>query len=151
MLYFAYGSNVDGERVTAGDRCPNARYIFNALLPGYQLVFSHRTESGSGAADLIHDSAGSVWGVVYDITDSDRKQLDSRDTVSHRSYRPREVLVHPYGDKEQRVMVVTYGLFDAAGEHKAPTREYMDFIVKAGRSRGFPAQYISQLEQTKTL
>ena len=151
MLYFAYGSNVDGERVTAADRCPNARYIFNALLPGYRLVFSHRTESGSGAADLIHDSAGSDWGVVYDITDSDRKQLDSRDNFSHRSHRPKEVLVHPSGDKDQRVMVVTYSLFDAAGEHQAPTRGYIDFMVRAARSRGFPAEYISKLAQTKTL
>lgn len=151
MLYFAYGSNVDGQRVTAADRCPNARYIFNALLPGHRLVFSHRTDSGSGAADLTHDPTSSVWGVVYDITDSDRKQLDSRDVVSHRASRPKEVLVHPHGDKDQRVMVVTYGLFDSAAQQLSPARDYMERIIQAARHRGFPAEYISQLQRIKTL
>src|SRR6185436_10107348 len=114
MLYFAYGSNMDEQRVTAANRCPNARFIFNAILPGYRLVFTHRTDAGTGAADVALDPASRVWGVVYDITDSDRRQLDAREGVAQRGYRPKEVLVHPDGDMEQRVMVLTYTVCDPA-------------------------------------
>lgn len=151
MLYFAYGPNINEERVKAPDRCPNARYIFNALLSGYRLVFSHRIESGAGAADVIPDPHSSVWGVVYDITESDRHQLDARDGSHQRAYRPKEVLVHPYGDKDQRVMALTYAISDAsaAKEHLPPTRDYLDSLVRGARERGFPADYIAQLERIR--
>jgi gamma-glutamylcyclotransferase len=149
MLYFAYGSNIDEQRVKAPDRCPNARFIFHALLPGHRLVFSHRSEAGA-AADVIVDSASSVWGVVYDIAESDRKQLDRREAAIQHAHRPREVLVHPYGDNEQKVMVITYAMSGPAGEHQPPTREYLECMLRGARQRGFPADYIAQLERIKT-
>ena len=65
-------------------------------------------DGGTCAADAVPDPACLVWGVVYDITDSDRQQLDAREGAGLRTYRPKEVLVHPHGDSEQRVIVLTY-------------------------------------------
>src|SRR5436190_8726446 len=101
MLYFAYGSNMDEQRVKAANRCPNARFIFNAVLPGHRLVFTSDGQTGGCAADAVPDPASSVWGVVYDITDSDRRQLDDGEAQAIRAYRAKEVLVHPDGDTEQ--------------------------------------------------
>ena len=147
MLYFAYGSNMDEQRARAADRCPNARFIFNAVLPGYRLVFTRHTDAGTGAADVIPDPACYVWGVVYDITDSDRRQLDAREGVAGRSYRPKEVLVHPHGDNEQRVMVLTYTISDPADTHEPPSREYLSYLLRGARRSGLPADYIAQLER----
>ena len=147
MLYFAYGSNMDEHRVKAANRCPTARFIFKAILPGHRLVFTSGGEAGTCAADAIADPASRVWGVVYDITDSDRQQLDAREGVGVRAYRPKEVLVHPHGDLEQRVMVLTYGANDAADLQLAPSREYLDHLLRGARRWGLPADYIAQLER----
>ena len=147
MLYFAYGSNMDEHRVKATNRCPNARFIFNAVLPGHRLVFTRGGDAGSCAADAIPDPASLVWGVVYDITDSDRRQLDAREGVAIRAYRPKEVLVHPHGDIDQRVMVLTYGASDPTDIQRPPSREYLDYLLRGARHRGLPASYIAQLER----
>ena len=147
MLYFAYGSNMDEQRVKTADRCPNARFIFNALLPAHRLVFTRGADAASCAADAVPDPAASVWGVVYDITDSDRRQLDAREGGAIHAYRAREVLVHPHGDTEQRVMVLTYSASDPSDIQRPPTREYLDYLLGGARRWGLPADYIAHLER----
>lgn len=146
MLYFAYGSNMDEQRVKAANRCPNARFIFSAVLPGHRLVFTRSGDADTCAADAIPDPISVVWGVVYDIMDSDRRQLDTREGVGIRAYRPREVLVHPHGDMEQRVMVLTYSATDSADLQRPPSREYLDHLLRGARQWSLPCDYIAQLE-----
>ena len=145
MLYFAYGSNMDEQRIREANRCPNARFIFNATLPGYRLVFTRH--NAAAAADVVLDPTGVVWGVVYDITDSDRRQLDALEGVPLRAYRPKEVLIHPNGDVEQRVIVLTYTLSDPADTHQPPDRQYLDCLLRGARHWDLPADYIAQLER----
>jgi gamma-glutamylcyclotransferase len=137
---------MDEQRVKAANRCPNARFIFNALLPGFRLVFTNGGDAGTCRADIVPDRASLIWGVVYDITDSDRRQLDAREGVAIHAYRPKEVLVHPHGDKEQRVMVLTYGANDPAEMQRPPTREYLDHVLRGAQRWGLPPDYITQLE-----
>jgi hypothetical protein len=75
--------------------------------------------------------------------------LDNHEGGVQRAHHPKEVLVHPHGDKEQKVMVMTYALFRAASEHQPPGRDYMDCMLRGARQRGFPANYIAQLERFK--
>lgn len=140
---------MDEQRLKAANRCPNARFIFTAILPEHSLVFTRGGEAGDCAADAIPDPDSLVWGVVYDITDCDRQQLDAREGVVSPAYRPKEVLVHPNGDLEQRVMVLTYGAHDAADTVRPPTREHLDHLLRGARRWGLPADYIAQLEQIK--
>src|SRR5262245_39072831 len=147
MLYFAYGANMDEQRVKAENRCPGARFIFNAVLPGYRLVFTRCNDSGIAGADVVVDPSSRVWGVVYDITEADRQRLDSREVVARRAHRPKEILVHPCGDLEQRVMVLTYTVGDPADLYQPPSREYLDCLVRGARRWGLPAEYIAQLER----
>jgi hypothetical protein len=146
MLYFSYGSNMDEQRVKAANRCPNARFIFTALLPEHRLVFTHGGDARACAADAVPDPASIVWGVVYDIMDSDRRQLDAREGGAVRAYRPREVLVHPDGDMEQRVMVLTYSATDSADLQRPPSREYLNYLLRGARHWNLPSEYIAQLE-----
>ena len=138
---------MDEQRVKAANRCPNARFIFNALLPAHRLVFTRDGDSDTCSTDAVPDPAASVWGVVYDITDSDRRQLDVREGLAIRAYRPKEVLVHPHGDLEQRVMVLTYSASDPTDIQRPPTRQYVDYLLRGARRWGLPADYIAQLER----
>jgi len=138
---------MDEQRVKAANRCPNARFIFKASLPEHRLVFTHGGGPDDCAADAVPDPASLLWGVVYDITDSDRQQLDARESVAVRAYRPKEVLVHPHGDVEQRIMVLTY--CGAADSLRSPTREYLNHLLRGARQWGLPADYIAELERVK--
>ena len=147
MLYFAYGSNMDEQRLKESNRCPSSRFIFNAVLPAHRLVFIRGSDADTCAADAVQDSDSVVWGVVYDITDSDRQQLDAREGVGIRAYRPREVMVHPHGDFEQRLIVLTYCAGNLAARQQQPSRQYLDHLLRGARRWSIPADYIAQLER----
>ena len=138
---------MDEQRIKESNRCPSARFIFNAVLPAHRLAFVHGSDADTCAADAVPDSASVVWGVVYDITDSDRQQLDAREDVGIRTYRPKEVLVHPHGDFEQRLMVLTYCAGNLADNQQPPTRQYVDHLLRGARRWSIPADYIAQLER----
>lgn len=66
-LYLAYGSNMSAERLFR--RCPDARRIGAALLPGYRRV--ERLY-----ADIDKDKTSQVEGVLYTLTKEDIEKLD---------------------------------------------------------------------------
>ena len=73
LPYLAYGSNLLTERLTA--RCPSARVIGVARLPGHSLDFSKYGRDGTGKA-TITAGKGDVTGVLYDIAAQDIPALD---------------------------------------------------------------------------
>jgi len=66
-LYFAYGMNTNREEMAY--RCPGARAIGKAILPGYRLEFK-------SFATIVPNPGESVEGVLWIITDSDESALD---------------------------------------------------------------------------
>ena len=66
-LYFAYGMNTNQEEMSY--RCPGARALGKAVLPGYRLEFK-------SFATIVPNSKESVDGVLWTITDSDESALD---------------------------------------------------------------------------
>ena len=62
-LYFAYASNMDPQ--TFRRRCPGARPLGRARLPGYRLAFSrYSRQRRGGSADVVEDAPSAVWGVL---------------------------------------------------------------------------------------
>ena len=66
-LYFAYGMNTNRDEMAY--RCPNARALGRALLPGYRLEFK-------SFATIVPSPKETVEGVIWTITDSDESALD---------------------------------------------------------------------------
>ena len=66
-LYFAYGSNLNQDQMQI--RCPLAKPLCRADLPGYRLVFKTH-------ADVIPDKRCRVIGAVYEITPACERALD---------------------------------------------------------------------------
>jgi len=66
-LYFAYGSNLNLDQMQI--RCPRAKPLCRADLPGFRLVFKTH-------ADVIPDPRGRVIGAVYEITAECERALD---------------------------------------------------------------------------
>lgn len=70
--YFAYGSNTNGYQMAR--RCPDARWVGTATLRGWEL--KERLY-----ADIEPMPCARVYGVVYQISMSDRLNLDRYEGV----------------------------------------------------------------------
>ena len=75
MLYFAYGSNLDPEQMRS--RCPSHRVVGLAELRDHRLVFPLFSQVWNGGVASVQPAHGSsVWGVVYDVSESELAVLD---------------------------------------------------------------------------
>ena len=66
-LYFGYGMNTNKYQMAS--RCPTAKVVGPAILPGYKFAFR-------GHADVELDWESQVEGVLWDIGDQDLIALD---------------------------------------------------------------------------
>lgn len=67
--YFAYGSNMLTERLQA--RCKSAKVRCVGSADGYRLAFSKKSQDGSGKATIRPDEASGVYGIVFDIDETE--------------------------------------------------------------------------------
>src|SRR5690606_7530841 len=78
FLYFAYGSNLDHDRLH--ENCPTARLVSIARLQGYRLAFTRYSRAtrwgGSGVADILASPSDEVWGAIWEIAAEHSAALD---------------------------------------------------------------------------
>ena len=68
--YFAYGSNLDAQRMI--HRCPTATVVGAATLAGHRVVFAGSSQTWGGAvATLLPDPDASVAGLVWALGQAD--------------------------------------------------------------------------------
>lgn len=150
MLYFAYGSNMDWQRMRK--RCPGAQFLFKATLPGYKLAFTHfSTTNNCGAADVVHSPTETVWGVVYHLEQTDLPGLHRAEGYepgrARNAYAPSTVVVHPDGDQQRKLSVTTFTVCHKLPAHQKPSREYLSHLLNGATNRGLPGEYIEQLKR----
>ncbi len=83
--FFTYGERMSSERMA--QFAPDATLVGAARLTGYRLAFNVSSRAwGGGAANAVPDPRGSMWGVLWDISDDDTTGLDSfrgDDEIAH--------------------------------------------------------------------
>jgi len=130
MKYFAYGSNMDSERVRKrGIRFSQRRH---ATLKGYRLEFNKvaSRDPREGYANIVQYENGIVEGVLYDIEDSDLSRLDRHEGYPDHYQR---VEVRVQLDDRQEVEAVTYvAQPDRVRYELMPSRDYLDHLLAAG-------------------
>jgi gamma-glutamylcyclotransferase (GGCT)/AIG2-like uncharacterized protein YtfP len=143
-LYFAYGSNMEPRRFKR--YCPHGQVLGRARLPGYRLDFTrYSTGFRGGVADIVPDAEAEVWGVLSRVEESDLASLDEYEGVPVGYRRERLTVIDDSGREHAAVTYVA----NRTG-HFAPSKGYVEIIVKGARERGLPADYVRQLEQIRT-
>ncbi len=150
--YFAYGSNMDANRlfekrlrpegVTPGERVAGR-------LDGWQLAFNKvaRTPAGAGAGNILLQADSSVHGTLNALPAKGFDVLDHFEGVTGGHYERRTVRVlRP--DIGADVEAITYVALKV-GDGLRPTREYLGFLL-AGRDL-LPADYWERLRITPTI
>ena len=152
MLYFAYGSNLDLEQMSA--RVPGVVVVGLASLPDHRLTFPLYSEGwGGGTAGVTHAHGATVWGVLYEVSEAGLAALDTyegwKGPGDHHNLYEREVvaveLTRPDdGSVPRRVRAHTY--LARTLNPSLPARRYLDTILKGARHHRLPAEYIEGLE-----
>ena len=139
FLTFAYGSNMPAARLR--ERCPSARAIGIAELPGHELRWHKRSRDGSGKCDIVASDAISVFGVLYEIAAQEKRALDRAEGLGA-------------GYEEVAIEVLCGGSPITAKAYRAtdtdpalrPYTWYRALVIAGAREHGLPASYIVGLE-----
>ena len=152
MIYFAYGSNLDWNQIRK--RCPSVSFIGIAKLTGYRIGFTRLSSRRKcGAADIVSDIAGEVWGVLYKIDEIDVEKLDKSEGYkpgrNNNAYRRIEVTVFVDGDNTKPITAFTYEVVNKEFNKYKPSPDYKKQIVNGAKYLHLPEEYISKLEKVE--
>ena len=114
------------------DRCPDHRFIGGGVLNGYQWIISSR-----GYANVVRSTPDVVYGIVYEISDSDERQLDAYEGVSSGSYRRELLSVEVNGSLINCLVYV-----DPIENEGLPKEEYIRRINMGIEDAELPSDYV---------
>lgn len=145
MLYFAYGSNM--ERVQLKRRCPKAKFVSAAVLPDHELVFCGNSRMwGGGLADIRSLSGKKVEGVLWEISEAERKALDEYEGYPDLYVRTEVQVQTPAG----KVAAAFAYVIGNPGRDAPPSRPYKRLLISGAEEHGLSEQYIAFLESLRT-
>jgi gamma-glutamylcyclotransferase (GGCT)/AIG2-like uncharacterized protein YtfP len=140
MFYFAYGSNLNWPQMQR--RCPSARFVCVAHLPGYSFAIArHSRLRDCGTANIIPDPGGSVCGVVYEVSESDMEIMD-RFEDGYTRHIHAVIALNGKGPLEAVVYIAP-----RETAVPLPNAEYKRLMLEGARHWELPLDYCSMLEQ----
>ena len=128
MRYFAYGSNMDPDRMR--ERGVNFLKREHAILEGWRLEFNKVSSRNpdEGYANIVKDENSVVEGILYEINDSDLKILDRYEGYPNHYER---IKVAVRMDNGEKVEAVTYiAKPDKVKNGLKPSRKYLNHLLK---------------------
>ena len=147
MKIFTYGSNMNINRLK--ERVPSAIKICNASVEGYKFSFNKRSSvDGSARGNILqtNDVTVKVWGVVFEIAESDKSVLDLVEGLG-KGYNEQQIDL--FDDKGNVVRAQVY-IADtrAINNEVLPFDWYKAFVVTGAEQNNLPADYIETLKNT---
>jgi gamma-glutamylcyclotransferase (GGCT)/AIG2-like uncharacterized protein YtfP len=127
-LYFAYGMNTNRDEMAY--RCPGARALGKAILPGYRLEFK-------SFATIVPNPKESVEGVLWIITDLDESALDMLEGYPE-FYDKKTVSVE---HNKQSYIAMTY-IMGPREKGYAPSDGYYGMVSEGYQSFGLSQQQL---------
>lgn len=147
MLYFAYGSNLSTPRLRA--RTASARALGVAVLAGYRLEFHKAGRDGSAKCDAFWTGhpANRVIGVVFDIEDAEKPELDRAEGLG-RGYDQKRVAVTTVAGDSLTVLTYCATRIDVS---LRPFHWYKEHVLRGAREYGLPGDYIKWISAIESI
>jgi len=146
--YFAYGSNMDAERMKKRvGRLPDR---ISGALRNWRLEFNKASKDvpGAGFANIAPCLGEGVEGVLYLLSDEELQELDRHEGVPHH-YKRHQVCVERQGTGKV-VTAVTY--VANSGKVRSglkPTRKYLNHLLAGADC--LSEEYVRRLQAVETL
>lgn len=127
-------------------RCPSVRFVSIAILKGFRFAFNKQSKDGSGKANIVaSQDEDEVWGVIFDISDNEKPELDRWEGLGKGYY---EKVIQVLTDKGQRVKVQAY-LANKIIEGIQPYDWYQRHCLIGAREFGLPQGYVDMIASSK--
>ena len=143
LINFAYGSNMLLARLR--ERVPLAKPLGVAKLKGHTLKWHKVAKDGSGKCDIVtlDDQNQSVLGVLYEIPEEQKPELDRAEGLGH-GYAEKTVVV------EVGALSLKASAYYATNirANLAPYTWYRALVVAGAVANKLPAEYIELLRST---
>ena len=127
-LYFAYGMNTNKEEMAY--RCPDARALGKAMLPGYRFEFK-------SFATIVPSPTEQVEGVLWTITETDESALDMLEGYPE-FYDKKTVSVE---HNNQSYIAMTY-IMGPREQRRAPSDGYYSMVSEGYQAFGLSQQQL---------
>jgi len=129
MRYFAYGSNMDPERMR--ERSISFSQRIRAVLKGYRLEFNKVASRNpqEGYANVVKFENGIVEGVLYEIPDSDLSKLDRFEGYPNHYNRVKVKVKLNDGQEVEAVAYIAQP--NKMRDGLKPSRDYLDHLLAA--------------------
>ncbi|MDP3445487.1 MAG: gamma-glutamylcyclotransferase family protein [Ignavibacteria bacterium] len=145
MKYFAYGSNMDKDRMK--ERKINFTSRQFAKLVGYKLVFNKKAKDGEFAyANIIASESDFVEGALYEFPESQIILLDQKEGYPFHYDKTTVKLTDNSGNQIEAITYVAQAKKIRHG--LLPQKKYLNHLL-AGQDI-LSKEYFDQLTQTKT-
>jgi gamma-glutamylcyclotransferase len=142
MHYFAYGSNLHPQRLSARlGECP---LVGPAVLTGYRLAFHKRGRDESAKCDIVATgkSVDAVFGAVFRLASEQVSLLDEFEGAGYR----RETLAVRIDGMEGTLTAVAYQAHaEYVDVRLRPFEWYRDLVLAGAHHHGFPEAYIAAI------
>lgn len=138
-LYAAYGSNLDPHRMA--ERAPSSPVHSSGWMRGWRLTFGGEDLGWDGPlSTVVEDPLSSVFVMIYDLTDTDERNLDVWEGADLGLWRKIRVRVNSLvGDLLAWIYVLD------AYEGGLPSARYLSVIADAAEAGGAPSDYVVEL------
>lgn len=147
IFYFAYGSNMLIERLTASNRCPSARLVDTACASGYTLAFTKKSTDLSGKATLIKAANLDQYGVLFEI---DERELPNLDRAEGNGYGyARDDAFPVLLTDGRKINAITYIATNSETD-LMPYDWYLALIVAGLKQHNLPVEQIKALLSTES-
>jgi len=144
--YFAYGSNMQSATLR-GRRGILFHRALSGRARGWRLVLDKPglIPTGSAFANIIPDASAEVWGVLYQIDDTDLGHLDLTEGVLIGNYVRIEIPVVP-SIANPPVSAFTL-ISDRRDPGLRPSTRYMGLLIAGAEEHGLPPDYVGFLRR----
>lgn len=147
MYYFAYGSNLDLFQMRL--RCPNARFLTTARVPGFRVCFPRKSRVRDCASISVEPADGEeVWGVLFEVGPDDLERLDEREGFLKRrdpgQNHHNRITIKVETAEGKAAVAETY-VAVATEAPGTPTSHYVAFLVACAAECGLPKSHLVAL------
>ena len=148
MKYFAYGSNLLIERLR--ERVPSVEVVANGTLNGHLLKFHKHSMDGSGKCDIdqTNDDEDKVLGVVFEIDESEKYNLDCAEGLGY-GYDEKVVSISLTGNGG--VVEATTYYATNIDEQLKPYNWYKDFVLYGAMQHNFSDEYVLMIKNVESI
>jgi gamma-glutamylcyclotransferase (GGCT)/AIG2-like uncharacterized protein YtfP len=123
------------------------------VFPDFLLSITRKNMAGNGTADMVERTGRLVWGVVYDIPDSQVTSLNDAEGFKpsrlSNSYYPKTITVFVEGDETKPMKAVTY-FATKQPNPPLPSKQYLGYIINGAKYWNLPEHYVLWLSQFAT-